>query len=88
MTSLRRWLRATAAAAVLLSVPGLPAGAQTRRPMTLVDLAELQRLLAPRLSPDGRTFAMVRRSTATRIAVIQNLPELLKSMRQGGGQAK
>ena len=40
------------------------------------------------LSPDGRTFAMVRRSTATRIAVIQNLPELLKSMRQGGGQMK
>ena len=30
------------------------------------------------LSPDGRTFAMVRRSTATRIVVIQNLPELLK----------
>jgi Tol biopolymer transport system component len=24
--------------------------------MTLVDLAELQRLLAPRLSPDGRTL--------------------------------
>jgi hypothetical protein len=30
------------------------------------------------LSPDGRMFAMVRRSTATRIVVIQNLPDLLK----------
>ena len=56
MTALRRWLWASAAALVLLSVPGSPAGAQTRRPMTLVDLAELQRLLAPRLSPDGRTL--------------------------------
>jgi dipeptidyl aminopeptidase/acylaminoacyl peptidase len=57
MTALRRWLWAAAAAVALLSVPGLPAGAQTRRPMTLVDIAELQRLLAPRLSPDGRTLA-------------------------------
>jgi len=53
MTSLRRWLWAAVA---LLSVAGLPAGAQTRLPMNLVDLAELQRLLAPRLSPDGRTL--------------------------------
>jgi dipeptidyl aminopeptidase/acylaminoacyl peptidase len=57
MTALCRWLWATTASVVLLSAPGLPAGAQTRRPMTLVDLAELQRLLAPRLSPDGRTLA-------------------------------
>ena len=56
MTALCRWLWAAAASVVLLSAPGLPAGAQTRRPMTLVDLAELQRLLAPRLSPDGRTL--------------------------------
>jgi eukaryotic-like serine/threonine-protein kinase len=33
------------------------------------------------LSPDGRTFVMVRRSPATRIVVIQNLPALVKSMR-------
>jgi hypothetical protein len=40
------------------------------------------------LSPDGRTFAMVRRSSATRIAVIQNLPALLESMREGSSKAK
>jgi serine/threonine-protein kinase len=33
------------------------------------------------ISPDGRTFAMVRRSPATRIVVIQNLPELLRRLR-------
>jgi serine/threonine-protein kinase len=33
------------------------------------------------ISPDGRTFAMVRRSPATRIIVIQNLPELLRALR-------
>lgn len=31
-----------------------PAFVQTRRPMTLVDLAELPRVLDPQLSPDGR----------------------------------
>jgi dipeptidyl aminopeptidase/acylaminoacyl peptidase len=30
--------------------------AQTRRPMTLVDIAELPRVLIPQLSPDGRTL--------------------------------
>jgi Tol biopolymer transport system component len=33
------------------------------------------------ISPDGRTFAMVRRSPATRIVVIQNLPELVRRLR-------
>jgi Tol biopolymer transport system component len=32
------------------------------------------------ISPDGRTFALVRRSPSSRIVVIQNLPEILKSM--------
>ena len=38
------------------------------------------------LSPDGRTFAMVRRSPATRIMVIQHLPELVRRL-QGSGTA-
>jgi Tol biopolymer transport system component len=33
------------------------------------------------VSPDGRTFAMVRRSPATRIMVIQNLPGLVRRLR-------
>ena len=32
------------------------------------------------ISPDGKTFALVRRSPASRIVVIQNLPALVKSM--------
>jgi serine/threonine-protein kinase len=38
------------------------------------------------LSPDGRTFVMVRRSPATRIMVIQNLPGLVRRL-QGTSEA-
>ena len=43
-------------------LPGLadPPGllrAQTKRPMTLVDIAQLSRLFGPQLSPDGKTLA-------------------------------
>jgi Tol biopolymer transport system component len=38
------------------------------------------------ISPDGRTFVMVRRSPATRIMVLQNLPQLVRnSPRAGSG---
>jgi len=36
------------------------------------------------VSPDGRTFVMVRRSPATRIVVIQNLTELVRRLRAAG----
>jgi len=36
------------------------------------------------ISPDGRTFVMVRRSPATRIVVLQNLPELVRGGRRAG----
>ncbi|MEQ1869786.1 MAG: S9 family peptidase [Vicinamibacterales bacterium] len=40
---------------VLLAQPfGVPAGAQVRRPMTLIDLAEVPRVQDAQLSPDGR----------------------------------
>jgi dipeptidyl aminopeptidase/acylaminoacyl peptidase len=35
----------------------VPIDAQARRPMTLLDLAELPRVIGPQLSPDGRTVA-------------------------------
>src|SRR5260370_42576042 len=45
-----------AALAVLAAAPGTPIRAQPlRRPMSLVDLAELPRILDPQLSPDGRS---------------------------------
>src|SRR5438132_1475872 len=53
--SLRRW--SFVAAAVFAAMLGPTPHAQSRRPMTLVDIAELQRLGAPRLSPDGKTLA-------------------------------
>ena len=34
------------------------------------------------ISPDGKTFVMVRRSPSTRIVVIQNLPGIVKAMRE------
>ncbi len=37
------------------------------------------------ISPDGKTFVMVRRSPAARVMVIQNLPALLGRMRRAGG---
>src|SRR3990170_3510403 len=33
------------------------------------------------ISPDGRTFVMVRRSPATRITVLQNLPAIVREAR-------
>ncbi len=37
------------------------------------------------ISPDGRTFAMVRRTPGSRIVVIQNLPGLLRRLRSAAG---
>jgi Tol biopolymer transport system component/tRNA A-37 threonylcarbamoyl transferase component Bud32 len=39
------------------------------------------------ISPDGHTFVMVRRSPATRIVVIQNLPELVRRLRSSTGKS-
>jgi len=36
------------------------------------------------ISPDGRTFAMVRQNPATRIIVLQNMPALFRQLDRGG----
>ena len=38
------------------------------------------------VSPDGRTFAMVRQNPATRIMVIQNFPALVKQLERGSAR--
>jgi dipeptidyl aminopeptidase/acylaminoacyl peptidase len=51
---LQRSVLAASLAAIAVAPPLL---AQKRRPMTLIDLAELPRVIGPQLSPDGRTVA-------------------------------
>jgi dipeptidyl aminopeptidase/acylaminoacyl peptidase len=50
----RRWVFAIAVAAVAALAP---LGAQARKTISIVELAELSRVAAPALSPDGRTLA-------------------------------
>ena len=38
------------------------------------------------ISPDGRTFAMVRQNPSTRLMVIQNLPALVRELDRGGAR--
>ena len=52
--SLRTTALGIAATALALTAAPIAGRAQTRRPMTLVDLANLPRALDPQLSPDGR----------------------------------
>jgi dipeptidyl aminopeptidase/acylaminoacyl peptidase len=58
LIKLSRWI-VVVAATTLAAAPGLT-GQVSRRPMTLIDLAELPRLLDPQLSPDGRTLTYMR----------------------------
>lgn len=47
-------LKRLSALALALAVAAMPAVAQTKRPMTLVDVASLPRALDPQISPDGK----------------------------------
>jgi hypothetical protein len=40
------------------------------------------------ISPDGQTFAMVRRSPRSHIVVMQNVPALLRRLRGAAGNAR
>src|SRR5260221_6601314 len=54
---LRRGALSVVAVLAVLATPAIPIRAQTvRRPMSLIDLAELPRILDPQLSPDGRSL--------------------------------
>jgi dipeptidyl aminopeptidase/acylaminoacyl peptidase len=61
MTILRAPARAVVAAILLtlcasaVQTHGQTPAAPARKPMTLIDLAQLQRIIGPQLSPDGRT---------------------------------
>src|SRR5262249_15433571 len=52
-----KWLVVSLVAASAFAVSSDGVHAQNRRPLTLVDLAELSRLFSPQLSPDGKTVA-------------------------------
>jgi len=56
MTGSARLIVGLAAAVAVLATTDPAARAQSRRPMTLIDLAELPRVIFPQLSPDGRTL--------------------------------
>jgi len=53
----RRFQRPVLVASLAAIAVAPPLEAQKRRPMTLIDLAELPRVIGPQLSPDGRAVA-------------------------------
>ena len=60
MNNLRSCIAVAQALVACVFALDLAAQTHSRRPMTLVDLAELPRLLDPQLSPDGRTLTYMR----------------------------
>jgi len=54
---IRRWRCCAPIVALVVVAIDVSAHAQTRRPMTLVDLAQIPRIVDPQLSPDGRSVA-------------------------------
>src|SRR5437867_2327743 len=52
----RRCLAGIVAGIALTTIIDPSPRAQTKRPMTLIDIAELPRIILPQLAPDGRTL--------------------------------
>jgi len=75
MTRSARRIVGLAVAVAVLAATHSAARAQSRRPMTISDLAELPRVIFPQLSPDGRT-----------LVYFQSEPDWngLSAMRSGG----
>jgi Tol biopolymer transport system component len=74
-------------AATVETTPEFRIAARTR--LFPVDLMEVSQPHANwDVSPDGQSFAFVRRSPATRIEVIQNLPELVRRLQPSGSAGR
>jgi Tol biopolymer transport system component len=71
-------------AATIATAPALAVTARTRL-FPIGDIVGTAPHANYDISPDGKTFVMVRRSPAARVMVIQNLPALLGRMRRAGG---
>ena len=64
-------------AATIRTTPSL--AVTSRRPLfSVVDMLSTNPHVGYDISPDGKTFVMVRRTPASRIMVVQNLAELMK----------
>jgi serine/threonine-protein kinase len=85
----RRQVSPTEAELVSAAVEAEPEFRVTARtPLFRVDLMEVSQPHANwDAAPDGQSFVFVRRSPATRIEVIQNLPELVRRLQGTGGPA-
>ena len=70
-------------AATLTLAPGLAVTAR-RQLFDVTNMATASPHSNYDISPDGRTFAMVRQNPSTRIVVIQNLPALFEELERGG----
>jgi Tol biopolymer transport system component len=74
-------------AATIRTAPEL--GVVSRRPLfSMADYVSTTPHTNYTISPDGRTFALVRRNPATRIVIIQNLPALVRQMQGAAGTAR
>jgi eukaryotic-like serine/threonine-protein kinase len=71
-------------AAEIATTPG-PAVTARKRLFPIGDIVSTAPHANYDVSPDGKTFVMVRSSPAARVVVIQNLPALVKRLRGTGG---
>lgn len=85
----RRQVSPTEAELVSAAVEAAPEFRVTSRtPLFPVGLMEVSQPHANwDAAPDGQSFVFVRRSPATRIEVIQNLPELVRRLQRASGPA-
>jgi hypothetical protein len=69
--------------AASLSLSATPIVSSRQRLFDVTDIVTSSPHANYDVSPDGRTFAMVRQNPATRIVIIQNLPALVRQLEDG-----